>query len=86
MAGGGVAGDGKEPGREGERGVVAAQAAPGFAEGFLGQVFGVLAMAGEEVEEIEYLRLKTQNDLIEGCHAALCGQAGKFLRAEFWLV
>ena len=81
-----MAGDAKEPGREGEGGVVAAQAKPGLAESLLCQVFGVLAMAGREVKEVEYLRLKTKHDLLEGCHAALRGAAGKFLGAKFRLV
>ena len=86
MARGRVAGDGKEPGREGTGGIVARQSPPGLAESLLRQVFGVLAMTGEDPQEVEDLRLKTQDNLLEGGHAALRGQAGQLLRAEFRLV
>ena len=83
MAGSSVARDGKEPGSERKRRVVALQTAPCPAKSLLSQVFGVLPMSGVKAEEIKNLGLKAQNDLLERVHAALCGEAGEILGAVF---
>ena len=73
--------DGEEPWENRLRGVEAADLPPCAEKGFLGEVFGVVAVAGEAEQETEHARVVPPHDPVEGLQragAALASEPGVF--------